>query len=305
MASTALQQFLTEPPEQIGLLGLCQAWRQVDIFLPCQTRPPKPLAPETAWLLPGKLRGAWGQQLMRSASPETLAGQPCPWSPPCALEVLFRPQGQAAGGLELPRPYVLAVSLEPGQRGLSVRLSLFGAATEYALAAGEALVRALREGQFHIQDSPESLEVLGREITHLDGPDLAEASLTARLRFLTPLCQRRGNDLLLDPPSLMTGLANRLSGLARWHGLELAEDWRALKDMAQGLQWDLQGGAKVNWQRRSNRQQGRDIPMAGLLGDLYLRGNLLDLAPLLALGQRCHAGGHTAMGLGRYELEWV
>jgi hypothetical protein len=219
--------------------------------------------------------------------------------------LLFRPQGQAAGGLELPRPYVLAVSLAPDGRGLSVRLSLFGAATEYALAAGEALVRALREGQFYIQETPESLEALDREITHLDGPDLAEASLTARLRFLTPLCQRRGNDLVLDPPSLMTGLANRLSALARWHGLELMEDWRALKDMAQGLQWELQGGAKVNWQRRSNRQQGRDIPMSGLLGDLYLRGNLLDLAPLLALGQRCHAGGHTAMGLGRYGLEWL
>lgn len=137
------------------------------------------------------------------------------------------------------------------------------------------------------------------------GPDPCEASLTARLRFVTPVCQRRGEQVGLHPPSLLTGLANRISSLARWHGVELREDWRALKDIANSLQWEFQNQAMVAWHRRSGRQDGREIPMAGLLGDLYLRGNLVPLAPILALGQRCFAGGHTALGLGRYELEWL
>lgn len=305
MSHTALQRFLLFPAERTDLLGLCQAWRQVRITAACQRQGRSALDPGHAWLLPGKVRGAWGQALLRGASPQARAGQPCPWTPPCALEALFRPQGQAAGGLELARPYVLAVSPDGDGRGLTVRLSLFGAAGEYALAAAEALVIALGEGTFHLAEAPERLEVTDREVGELEGPDLSQASLAARLGFITPLCQRRGNEVGLEAPSLLTGLANRLSSLARWHGLELVADWRQIKEIAQGLQWDFQGPGRVTWRRKSQRQDGREIPMAGLLGDLYLRGDLLSLAPLLALGERCHAGGHTSLGLGRYELSWL
>jgi len=309
MPATALQQFLLHPGQPIDLPGLCQAWRETVVSLAIRPAPAhaRGLAPELAWRLPGRIRGAWGQQLMRAASPEALAGQPCPWSPPCALETLFRPQGNAAKGLELVRPYVLALDLEPGGPGMRLGLSLFGAAGDYAFAAAEALVCALREGAFHLGDAPLRLEVVEREIAERPGPDLALAdiSLSARLRFVTPVCQRRGDQVGLHPPSLITGLANRLSSLARWHGLELQADWRELKDIAHGLQWELQGQAQVGWQRRSGRQDGREIPMSGLLGDLYLRGDLPALAPLLELGQRCFAGSHTAMGLGRYELAWL
>ena len=54
-----------------------------------------------------RIRGALGQELLATASPQAVAGQPCPWRPPCALDVLFREQGRA-GNMGIPKPFVLA-----------------------------------------------------------------------------------------------------------------------------------------------------------------------------------------------------
>jgi hypothetical protein len=43
------------------------------------------------------LRDGIGAVLLEGASPEAIAGAPCLWQPPCALDILFREQGEPLG----------------------------------------------------------------------------------------------------------------------------------------------------------------------------------------------------------------
>lgn len=256
------------------------------------------------WVLAGKVRGAWGDELKRGASAQALAGEPCPWWPPCALDVFFRSQGKPAGGLEIAKPYVLRVDYPPEDGVVDIELALFGLAGDYATAAAASLAAALQHNLRWALGRAPGCEVAALEIAMAPAPDPGEGEFKACLHFVTPLNQRSGHESVLNPASLLTGLANRLSGLARWHGLELAADFQGLKRVAQSLQWEVSEGEHPHWLRQSRKQGGRFIPMEGFLGDLWLRGDLITLAPLLALGQRCHAGGRSALGMGQYVLEW-
>jgi CRISPR/Cas system endoribonuclease Cas6 (RAMP superfamily) len=42
--------------------------------------------------------------------------------------------------------------------------------------------------------------------------------------------------------------------------------------------------------------------MGGRRQVVLLEGRLGPLMPLLAIGESCHAGSHTSLGLGRYRL---
>lgn len=59
-----------------------------------------------------RLRGAVGNILLRAASPEARRRQPCPWDPPCTLDVFFGRRKQTAG-LELPKPFVMGIEADP------------------------------------------------------------------------------------------------------------------------------------------------------------------------------------------------
>jgi len=106
-----------------------------------------------------------------------------------------------------------------------------------------------------------------------------------------------------DPASLITSLANRASGLARWHGVCLDVPGPALAveaaQLAAGARW--QDAAPRSWVRGS-RAQGRRMQIEGLTGCLSLppAGGLV--SALLVIGAQCHAGGRTTSGMGRYAL---
>ena len=70
-----------------------------------------------------RLRGGIGEVLLEGASAEAIAGQPCPWDPPCTFDILFREQGRA-GVHGIPKPYALAA--ERRGRDLVVAMTLFG-----------------------------------------------------------------------------------------------------------------------------------------------------------------------------------
>lgn len=289
----------------VSLEDLPQLWQAVAVEIVCTM----PRGFDTGPALPGRLRGAWGQALMQEASSEALAGQPCPWSPPCALDILLRDRAGATAALALPKPWVIEAA-PLSDRDLFVRLVLFGSAVALAGQAGDAMIRALRSGISGGGD-----EIPGRGRPHLEPsertlrtvtvPDVADSMTSARaavLRFVTPVVQRRGAVSGIEPVSLITGLGNRVSGLARWMGLVVEADWRSLKVLARGLSVDDEGLRGVRWMRRSGRQE-RIIPMEGYVGDLIIGGTLEPLMPLLALGTVTHAGSHAAHGLGCYDLE--
>jgi hypothetical protein len=249
--------------------------------------------------LPGRIRGAWGHALMRGASAEALAGRPCPWAPPCALDVFFRDQARLTAGLAVPRPYVLAVRAVGAD--LAVRLTVFGFACDWIDGAGEALTAGLRDGDPLGRGLAPALS--DRTLHTAEAVPVPEDAAAAELTVFSPLRVRDGADGAFGGAAgLVASLGNRVSGLARWQDAAAAADWRALVAQAETLRCDDSGLDRVRWTRRSARQGGRAIPMQGLVGRLVLEGRLGALAPLLALGATCHAGSHTAIGLGGYDL---
>jgi hypothetical protein len=292
---------LLTPARRLDLAALTAAWFTSCVELRC--RDVAGLARDPA--VPGKLRGALGAALAMTASTEARAGHPCPWQPPCALDVLFRRQGRITPGLELPKPYVLA--LFPDGADLVLRLTLFGLATDWTEMVAEALVRALR-GPLSLGAS---LAIVDRRYWSEEGVGVPEARSALIMAFATPL-QLRPRRRAADEAgageggfvSLMMSLGNRLSGLARWHDALLEADWQALKAQAAGLEVRPLTRVPVGWQRYSRRQR-RWIPAAGVETVLLVQGELDPAGPLLhllVLGESAHVGSHATLGQGRYEL---
>jgi len=258
--------------------------------------------------LTGRIRGAWGQELMRSASPEALADQPCPWDPPCALDALFREQGRLTSRLALPRPYVISARRAEGRDALIIRLSLFGFATDWSDGAAEALTAALRYGDPLRLGRPGTavqLPPLHRTIRTLDACLVPADPGLVTLDFRTPVAFRSaGGAQRPNARTLIASLGNRVSGLARWLDCAPEADWRGLAEHAETVSCEADTMVPAVWHRRSRRQDGRLIPVTGWYGSLTLQGQLEPLLPLLVLGQTCHAGSHSAHGLGCYDLGW-
>lgn len=301
-AASTLRRYLALAAERrIDVTALAARWRMARINLRCAGGGGAAANPNT----PAKLRGAWGRQLADGASAEALEGGPCPWPAPCAYDVLLNPQGSLTARLEIPRPYVLAVADDSGD--LTVRLTLFGVAAEWAGEAADALVRALRGGLDMAGDRRMVFAPVSRSIETSFGdvaPPPAGAAL--RLSFITPLALRQGEVTHADPASLIKSLANRISGLALWHGAALAVDGPTLAAEAAclgaGARWEAAAGTA--W-RRGSRAQGRQIRLGGVIGVVTLPPASPFVATLVALGAHAHAGGRATLGLGRYRLEAV
>ncbi|KAA5603779.1 CRISPR system precrRNA processing endoribonuclease RAMP protein Cas6 [Roseospira marina] len=309
-----LRQRLAEPVDSTTADDLLSRWFQADIIVRVGLGPPPGLIPGliTDPRLPGRLRGALGEALLAGASAEARRGEPCPWDPPCALDVLWGETGPVRRGVEIPRPFVVRVDPDPPDDA-RITLSLFGFATDWAEGVAEALVRALRAGVGSGVDGARlTLEPGRRDIVTPEpptpvmpevlGPGLGSVALDVR----TPLVLRRKSALVLDPLALLTSLSRRAEGFARWHDTALTVDGGALAETAAALTLDGQELRPAGWTRGSARQPGRGIPVTGVVGRLVLRGPPEALAragALLALGGRFGAGGHAAQGMGRYDIE--
>jgi hypothetical protein len=251
---------------------------------------------------PGRVRGALGEVLKGTASREAVEGRPCPWTPPCAFDPLYRSQGRIGSGLEIPKPFVLA--LDSAGRDLVVHLSLFGIAARYAESLAEALTQALRRGLR--RPGGGRLDVGGRRIGGAEGiadwaPWAGRPVQALHLRFLSPFRVRDGNRARAGFAPLVSSLGNRVSGLARWMDIRVEADWRRLREAASDIEVTQSTIGEVDWVRAS-RKQHRLISMNGFVGDCVVEGDLTRLVPLLALGQLTHAGSNAALGLGRYEI---
>jgi hypothetical protein len=252
--------------------------------------------------LPGRLRGALGRVLLRSASAAARDQQPCPWTPPCALDVLMGRHGEAESGIAIPPPWLLRVARN--ELGLTVSLTVIGFATDWIEVAAEALVTALREGD--VLGPGSSLEPTSRVTTMHDGIAVPESATRALLTFETPLSLRSGPSGTAGSGSLLPSLFRRLNGLARWQDAELVtEERRAIAAILPGSAVHrLDREPPEGWFRRSMRQQ-RTLPVdtVGRPVLLLTGPNVPLVLPALTLGELCHAGARPSLGLGRYRLE--
>ena len=246
-----------------------------------------------------KLRGALGVSLHETASPAVKARGNCTWRPPCGWQVLWMPQGEVRPGYAVPAPLVLLAEVRGDDLFLTARL--FGFACDYLGEVGDALIRALKRGLTGI--APGGLEVSDRQFRASDGLDIPAIHAQAALRFHTPLLIRGPNaEGSVEPAAFLRGLIHRVDGMARWHGLRLEKELAlALLEAAASVESHWEEAKQLSWRRRAV-QQGRDVPMKGALGTLYLRGNLAPFAALIGIGALTFAGSRTAFGQGRYSI---
>lgn len=294
---------LNTPQDRVDLPGLAARWFTAQAVF--RMKGMAAIAGDPG--LAGRIRGAFGRRLMEGASREALDNRPCPWSPPCALEALWRKQGRIEPGFDHASPWVLAV--DPRADGdLDVTLTMFGFATDWAPAALEAMTAALRNDVDWRAGSGLFLPraaIAGRRMRESEGLTLPPPASAFTLEFLSPLALS-GADPRERPASLIVNLARRLEGLARWQDATLAGqlDMAEIASIAHGLDYEFRDAHKVEWLRGSRRQD-QSVPMRGLMAALEISGQAAshpDLAALLALGASCHIGADIAFGCGRFEL---
>lgn len=285
---------LLRPARRLGVEALAAEWFVGHVRLVVEGLP----AGVALGPLAGRVRGALGAVLAETASAEAVAGEACPWRPPCALDLLFRAQGRLTPAMEIPKPMVIA--LTPAGSGLEVEVGLTGFASECLEEVAAALVRAWRQ---RIPDVAGS-RIVERVIWSTEGVAVPEAT-TVLLAFESPLEIRFKGDGPASTGaalwSLLSSLGNRVSGLARWQDALIEADWPDLKARASGLRLTCLATTSESWQRRSFRQDRR-IPMQGDRPVLRLAGDLGPFLPWLALGTLTHVGSHAALGMGRYRL---
>jgi hypothetical protein len=250
-----------------------------------------------------KVRGAVGEALKSGASAQAIAGHPCPWTPPCALDVFFREQARA-GKNGLPKPYVLAANCR-GQT-LLIELTVFGFACEWVQGLAERLAEAVRKkiawGRLSNGLSIPRPEIERLQILTFAGVEVPSAPESVTMAWQTPM-DATGTNPLDEPDTIIQRLARRVSGLARWQDTdvsfnvsELADQWRALTYDTSGLEPDKTF--------RGSARQGQWLDNPAVRGELGIDGDLAPLWSLLNIGETCHVGRGAVSGLGRYRLSW-
>lgn len=295
---------LRHPVDTVGVVALAGLWFQGDVRLRVATAGLGACAADPA--AADRLRGAFGQALMAVASAPAQAGQPCPWSPPCTLDILWGDMGPVRRGVSLPRPFVLGLDAD-GDDTVVLRLSVIGFASDWTEAAADALVRACRAGLSLDGGPRRPLEPLERTVVAGGLPPLPDFSgwTEVLLLFHTPFQPRRGEGGAFDPLALLTGLSRRAEGMARWHDAALTVRGQALADAAAALSADLSGMEAAVWARPRTRGRQHDQWRDGLRGLYRLRGPadaVAEVMPLLWLGQAFGAGSHAGLGQGRYQV---
>lgn len=292
-----LAQRLANPARLLSLAELAEAWFMARIAVRIEGM--AGLAHNLDLLR--RVRGGIGRVLCEGASPEAIARQPCPWRPPCALDVLFREQGRV-GAHGIPKPFVLAA--EPKDGDLVLSLTLFGFASDWSAAAAHALLatvqhridwRALRPELFVPR-----LRIAEAVIRAIEGVRVPPWREVAELEFVTPM-NAEGDDPLERPATIVARLARRVQGLAQWHDAAIAADWAALGAVWGGLSYDT-ASLRVERVWRRSGTQARSYEPPAVRGMLRITGVPPELWPLLAIGQQAHIGKGASEGFGRFFL---
>lgn len=285
---------LRAPALALSLEGLAARWFRQEIVVTID-RPERHDAPLP---LLNRIRGAFGEGLKHSASAEAIAGLPCAFDPPCALDVLFREQLRL-GGHGLPKPYVLALDLR--RRRIDVTLTLFGFACDWAMTARDSLVQALAQRVIWVEgEKPARAVVRSADIVTHESVFLPPPPAAATLDFLTPF-DATGTDFLDHPPTLVARLARRIDGLARWMDARLDLRWEDYAAAWNGLRFSIDDFEPLEAERGSRRQ--RKVFRNPVIGSrMTIDGDLGPVWPFLALGETCHVGRGAVAGYGRYRL---
>lgn len=308
----------------------------VDLHFPSLVRyrfEAEALAPISLPAYPGSVwRGLLGSSLRRTAcvsSQSACSG--CLLQRACPYFVFFKTAEDESGhGTDTSHPFVLdaftggSTSVAPGEP-LGVGMTLIGDANRYlphlvhamnsAGASGIGrgrgryrLVRVLQEATLSRADWNPIYTEGDRVLSPFEpGPvPLPDCPTEARVQLVTPLrIKRRGR--FVGPrefvaADFLRNLCRRLDRLAEEFG---GIEGRFYRLHREGLARLPPGEADVRWLdwTRYSARQGTRMQLGGLVGTLTLpQAAVVDMWPLLWLGQWVHVGKATTFGLGAYRL---
>lgn len=244
------------------------------------------------------LRRSFGGALGRGASEVARKGGPCCWTPPSALDILFREQLRW-GGEGLPKPFVIRADRD--EIDLIVSLRVFGFATDWLAAAEHAFIDGLRTVLPWSKLGGSVPDIVTRHIKICEGIDLGRVPSSVILNWLTPLDTHR-LDVMAAPWSIFTRLLRRTKGLARWYDTDLDADDFSLEGCYRALSYDMsmvQAGTAEFWSGRNRKA----VPQTVMRGQMRISGEISPLWPLLKIGQRINAGRGSVQGRGRFKVE--
>jgi hypothetical protein len=203
---------------------------------------------------------------------------------------------------ELARPFVLRIDVRKNE--IKAVLRLFGLAANYWSVAENAFAAACEQGVALKQNSKHRLrfEILTREHHACAGLPKSAVPQRATLLFRTPLAIRSGQHTKMELRTLPVNIAARLAKLLAWQGVMLEYDRRMLAQVAGRLELDQREMRWLSWMRHSSTTRDGGMSIGGFVGALRVTGDLQPVWPLLRAGAITHAGGETALGLGRYDL---
>lgn len=236
----------------------------------------------------------------------------CPLAPSCPFPPLMETRSwrPATGrrdppppGVVLQPPMGLPARVEPGTR-LEFAVVLIGRRAD--VATQTAVQRALwaLEEPDGLGDDRGGIRIEEIEAIPLGGrPDISPTAARVVCSLATPTSLKRGRERLraLTAPALLDGARRRLSELARFHGhspLELPADssFGPPPEMADGaFEW-------VNYPRYS-RNQGKWMPLEGMVGRFSLVGPLGAWAAIIEATAALNLGGKPLFGFGRLRLD--
>lgn len=282
----------------VDLARLAELWRMEELHV--LIRGHGTLAADP-WTL-HRFRGALGHALAPGASAQALLGKPCPFRPPCGFALFHEAVDPDGLGLINDRPFTIEVDDLNGD--LLICLRLFGQAADWGAEFMAAMVAACRAGLDADPGVRPPLPVDGamRQTATLPAP--LPPGLGLLVETVTPIVQKSDGQsrTTLVVPSLLTALARqRLSGLARWHGLLAGWDMTAIVAAANAIR-DLAQDLTTPARFPTGRDKGRLRDAHS--GHLRLPPPPPELVPLWRLASAVHLGADTAYGAGRVRL-WL
>jgi hypothetical protein len=245
--------------------------------------------------LADRFRGAFGRGLEQLAGDGSIA----PAADARELHGLLF-SGETAR--ETARPFVFRIDVRSDR--IKVVLRLFGAAANYWSAAEAAFAATCARGVALKQNSKHRLqfEVLMTEHHACAGLPVSAVPQRATMLFRTPLAIRKGGHTNASLGTLPVNIAERLKRLLAWQGVMLEYDRRMLLQISGRLKLDQHELRWQSWTRHSSTTPAGGMPIGGFVGALRITGDLQPVWPLFCVGAITHAGGETALGLGRYDL---
>jgi hypothetical protein len=300
VSAKGLDFSLLRPLEGASFDDLVSAWRydEIEILLAGLA------AFSQCTSLLNKVRGAFGNVLLASASKGTLQRTGCDRHHTCAAEVFCGSRPMIWIGdqeSQISKPYVL----EQEERGedLVIRMRVFGKARFWTSAAAEALIPALCHGVHWAalardikRKGPIAIivdDVMLLRDVKLPAPERNVEKL--QISYLSPFDQGRpsGSDL--------SGLPRRLTLLAPWHGIGV-DCFEELKLVITEAVIDdkIESSAPHAAFGGHRRRTKLMLPPSILFGYPQDR-----LQMMLAMAVNSHIGRGSTIGMGQIAINWI